>query len=164
MLIATLLLAAQAAPPPCAGPEYRALDFWVGEWDLSFDSGGGKIASAVNRVTRDEFGDCVIAEHFEQADIGFVGASHSSWDRARKQWVQTWVDNGGGYITLAGGPVAGRPYTFELRTLEPRGPQRKHYRMIWQDVTADSLTWRWQQLQDDGSYTDSWVLRYKRRK
>ena len=27
----------------------------------------------------------------------------------KKKWVQTWVDNGGGYITLAGGPVEGQP-------------------------------------------------------
>ena len=35
--------------------------------------------------------------------------------------------------------------------------------MIWQDVTPDALVWRWQQRQDDGSYTDAWVINYKRR-
>jgi hypothetical protein len=36
--------------------------------------------------------------------------------------------------------------------------------MIWQDVTPDSLTWRWQQRQPDGTYVDAWVIDYKRRK
>lgn len=170
-----LLLAAQTAPaapavlaappaPPCTSAEYRAMDFWVGDWELSFARPDGTRGRAVNRITKDEYGACVIAEHFEQSDIGFTGASWSSYDRLKDKWVQTWVDNQGGYITLAGGPVEGQDHVFQLDTVEPRGPARKHFRMIWQNVTADSLTWRWQQRQDDGSYTDSWVIDYKRRK
>jgi Protein of unknown function (DUF1579) len=166
--LTSVLLAVASAPPTppapaCSNPEYRAMDFWVGDWDLTFDAGDGRVGRASNRITRDEFGDCVISEHFEQPDTGLVGASHSTYDRSRKQWVQTWVDNGGGYITLVGGPVEGQPHSFELRTIEPRGAARKHFRMIWQDVKANSLTWRWQQLQEDGGYVDSWVLHYRRR-
>ncbi|HEX8621201.1 MAG TPA: DUF1579 family protein [Allosphingosinicella sp.] len=164
MLVALALAAAAPAPPPCSTPEYRQLDFWVGDWDGEFDLPGGKTGRATNRITRNEYGDCVIAEHFDQPDTGFVGASFSTWDRHRKKWVQTWVDSGGGYITLAGGPVEGQAWSFELVTLEPRGPQQVHSRMIWQDVKPESFTWRWQARQADGSYTDSWVIRYKRRK
>lgn len=169
MLVALALAAAQTGPappppPPCSGPEYRQLDFWVGEWDAEFALPGGKTGRAVNRITRNEFGDCVIAEHFQQPDISYAGASHSMYDPARKKWVQTWVDSGGAYITLIGGPVEGRPYSFELVTVEPKGPKQIHSRMIWQDVKPDSFTWRWQARQGDGSWADSWVIDYKRRK
>jgi len=172
MLIALALAAAAPAapaappppPPPCSTPEYRQLDFWVGEWDAEFALADGKTGHAVNRITKDEFGSCVIAEHFVQADIGYVGASHSTWDPYRKKWVQTWVDNGGGYITLAGGPVEGQPWSFELVTVDPRGPRQVHSRMIWQDVKADSFTWCWQGQKADGTWADSWVIRYKRRR
>jgi hypothetical protein len=150
-------------PPPCSGPEYRALDFWVGDWDGEFDAGNGRTGHAVNRITRDEFGACVIAEHFSQPD-GTLGASFSTWDRLKKKWVQTWVDNSGGYITLIGGPAEGQPYRFRLDTVDPRGPAAVSFRMIWQDVKPDSFTWRWQQRQADGSYSDAWVIRYTRRK
>jgi hypothetical protein len=169
-ILLSLLLAQQPAPPapirpaPCSTPEHRALDFWVGEWDLSFDAGGGKTGRATNSITNNEFGACVVTEAFQQPDIQFFGASLSSYDPIGKRWLQTWVDNGGGHIMLAGGPVENQPWRFELKTLEPRGPARKHYRMIWQDVTRDSLVWRWQQLQEDGSYVDAWVLNYQRRK
>jgi hypothetical protein len=118
MLIA-LALAASAAlaappPPPCSTPEYRALDFWVGDWDAEFALPGGQTGHAVNRITKDEFGTCVISEHFDQAATNYVGASHSTWDPARKKWVQTWVDNGGAYITLVGGPVEGSPTASSL--------------------------------------------------
>lgn len=168
-MLAALAVAA-AAPvtptplPSCSTAEYRELDFWVRDWDAGFALPGGKTGHAVNRITRDEYGDCVIAEHFGQADIGYVGASHSTWDPSRKKWVRTWVDNGSGYIALAGGPVAGRPWSFELVTVEPGGPKQVHSRMIWQDVKPDSFTWRWQARQADGAYADSWVIRYKRRK
>ena len=168
MLIALALAAAAPAPAPppqpCSGPEYRQLDFWVGEWDAEFDLPGGKTGHATNRITRDEYGDCVIAEHFSQPDIGYAGASFSTYDRLKKTWVQTRVDNGGAYILLAGGPVAGHPYSFELVTVEPQGPKQTVSRMIWQDVKPDSFTWRWQARKPDGSWADSWVIRYRRRK
>jgi hypothetical protein len=171
MLIALALAAAAPATPPppppppaCSTAEYRQLDFWVGDWDAEFALPGGQTGRAVNRITRDEYGDCVIAEHFEQADIGYVGASHSMYDPARKKWVQTWVDNGGAYITLIGGPVEGREHSFELVTVDPKGPKQVHSRMIWQEVKPDSFTWRWQGQTADGSWADSWVIRYTRRK
>ena len=163
--VQTAPAAAPVAPTQaCSGAEYRALDFWVGEWELSFEKADGTPGRAVNRITRDEFGSCVISERFEQADIGYTGASYSTYDKPLGQWVQTWVDNSGAYITLAGGPVEGKPYRFELKSLERRGPMKAWFRMIWEDVKADSLTWRWQQQQPDGSWKDSWVIRYQRRK
>jgi hypothetical protein len=169
MLIALAAAAAAPAtppppPPPCSTAEYRQLDFWVGEWNAEFALPGGKTGHAVNRITRDEYGDCVIAEHFEQKDIAYLGASFSMYDPAKKKWLQTWVDNGGAYISLIGGPVEGRPYSFELVTTEPKGPKKVYSRMIWQDVKPDSFTWRWQAKQSDGSWADSWVINYTRRK
>lgn len=167
-MLAALALALTAPatprPPSCSPAEYRQLDFWVGEWDGEFALPGGKTGRAVNRITRDEFGDCVIAEHFEQADIGYAGASHSTYDPLKKKWVQTWVDSSGAYITLIGGPAVGQPYSFELVTTEPKGPKQTWSRMIWQDVKPDSFTWRWQARQADGSWADSWVIKYMRRK
>jgi hypothetical protein len=151
------------AAPTCDAPEFRALDFWAGDWDLDFDASPGVLGHASNHITRDEYGGCVIAEHFEQAATHYRGGSYSIYDRAAHVWRQTWVDNQGGVFTLVGGPVTGQPYVFELRTTDRVGPGHQLMRMIWQDVTPDRLTWRWQAQQADGAWKDSWVLRYKRR-
>jgi hypothetical protein len=151
------------APMPCLSPQYRQMDFWVGDWELSFRKADGTTGRATNRITRDEYGPCVIVEHFEQADINYVGTSLSTYDLLKGQWVQTWVDSRGGYITLAGGAVEGKKHRFQLDTIEPRGPRQQRFRMIWDDVKANSLTWRWQKLQPDGSYADAWVIHYKRK-
>ncbi len=154
---------APGAAPTCDAPEFRALDFWAGDWDLDFDAAPGVLGHATNHITRDEYGPCVIAEHFEQAATHYRGGSYSIYDRGEGVWRQTWVDNQGGVFTLVGGPVRGQPYVFELRTTEPVGPKKQIMRMIWQDVTPGRLVWRWQAQQPDGSWQDSWVLRYKRR-
>lgn len=161
-----------AQRPPCSAPMFEQLDFWVGEWDLEFDQADGTIGRASNRITRDEFGLCAVVEHFVQPGGGpgggdYLGSSYSTYDRLTGKWRQMWVDNGGGMFVLTGGPVEGQPYIFELVTTEPRGDDQHEprlARMIWEQVTADSLVWRWQGRNADGTWSDLWVLRYKRRK
>jgi hypothetical protein len=155
---------ATPAPPPCSSPEYRQMDFWVGDWDIRFNAGNGQTGKASNHVTRDEYGSCVISEHFAVPAIGSLGGSYSIYDGRRKVWRQTWVDNSGSVFVLEGGPVTGKPYVFELRTLEKLGTDKAIRRMIWEKVTPDSLTWRWQAENPDGAWRDLWVLDYVRRK
>ena len=156
-------VAAQEPPAPCSTAEYRQLDFWVGEWDLAYDQPDGTAGTATNLITNDRYGPCVVVEEFAMPD-GYRGTSYSIYDRDKRQWRQMWVDNRGATFTLVGGPVEGQPHSFELRTLEPTGPERLMRRMIWQDVTDDALVWRWQSLRPDGSWRDDWVLRYARRR
>ncbi len=156
------------SPPPCSTPQHRQLDFWVGDWDLEYRNGTGAIVHARNRITRDEYGECVIAEHFRLPGGGagggdYIGASHSMFDPQIGRWRQMWVENGGATVTLVGGPVTGQAHSFELLTTEPRGPTPRMMRMIWQDVTPAGLTWRWQAQQADGSWQDVWAIRYRRR-
>lgn len=153
--------AAQQPPAPCSGPEYRRLDFWVGTWDLSWTRQDGKPGKGRNVITR-TFDGCVIEERFTDLDgpVPFSGASFSMYHALAKSWRQTWVDNAGGYIPLKGGPSA---EGFQFRIDDPA--QKRVMRMIWKNVTADSLDWHWQQSQDDGkTWEDRWVIHYERAK
>jgi len=154
--------------PACSTPEYRQLDFWVGEWDAEFTNPDGSIGRGRNRITRDEYGDCVIAEYFRQPGGNpgggdFLGTSYSIYDRLTRSWRQMWVDNQGSMFDLRGGPVSGQRHSFELVNVEPRGNPPRSMRMIWADVTPDSFVWRWQAQQPDGGWSDQWVIRYRRR-
>jgi len=61
---------ATATPPPgCGTPANRQLDFWVGDWELTYDAGGGQTGHATNHITRDEYGDCVIAQRATIASV-----------------------------------------------------------------------------------------------
>lgn len=158
---------ANAAPAaPCSGAEFRQLDFWVGDWDLSWTNADGSIGTGRNQISRDEYGDCVIYERFssEQAQ----GMSVSTYFAPAGLWRQTWVDNTGGYFALTGGAVNDNNVAFELRNTR-LSDEELQLRMIWENVTGDSLTWRWQSLApeadpDSAEWVDRWVIHYQRRK
>jgi hypothetical protein len=166
-LIAACLMTSAAAqtPPakPCSGPEFRTLDFWVGDWVAEWTNPDGTKGTGTNRVTRDEFGDCAIVEHFKADDGSLTGGSMSIYVPKLQRWRQTWVDDQGGYFDLEGGPQTGQDHVFYFQTL-PLLPTAARQRMIWQEVRPDSFTWRWQKRADDKApWTDSWVIRYRRR-
>ncbi len=65
LALSTLALSLLAAPafgdtvsPNCAGDKFRQLDFWVGDWDLSWQGNTG-----VNHIKK-SFESCVIEENF----------------------------------------------------------------------------------------------------
>ncbi len=90
---------------PCAGPEFRQFDFWLGDWDTYEIADTTKVV-ARNRVTS-ILGGCVLREAYEQND-GLVGESYSLWDEARGVWHQSWVTNRGTLLLLDGRLDGGR--------------------------------------------------------
>jgi hypothetical protein len=101
-LAAALLLAAPACAqtppsPPCTGPEYRAFDFWVGEWIVSDLQG---VKQGDNSVTKEE-GGCLILERWKAAGGG-TGQSYNFYDPGSKKWRQLWV-SGSSVIDYSGG-------------------------------------------------------------
>ncbi len=150
-------------PPPCSADEYRQLDFWVGEWDLWYSQGKDKPkGTAHNSITKGDFGNCVITEHFTMS--GFNGTSISTYHNRIGQWRQTWVDDKGGYFDLVGGPAEkGAGYDFGLELVHPEGIKVPYLRMIWQIEDKDHLVWRWQNhKKGETEWQDSWVLHYVR--
>ena len=151
---------AQTAPAPCSSPPSHQLDFWLGEWDLTWEGGSG-----TNSITR-RLGDCVIQEEFagDLPSGRFEGHSVSVYDGRRGEWRQTWVDSQGGYLLFTGGldddgimRLYGEP-----RTLADGRVQ--HTRMSWVDVDDDSLDWHWERSFDDGQTWEMvWLIHYERR-
>jgi hypothetical protein len=147
-------------PTPCSTEEYRQLDFWVGEWALEWDNPDGSKGAGTNNITKSAYGSCVISEHF--SGQGLNGLSVSTYHAPVGKWRQTWVDDQGGYFALVGGPVTGEEHSFEVVNTR-LSDQAPHLRMIWQDVTENTLTWRWQQRATEADdWQDSWLIRYTR--
>jgi hypothetical protein len=150
----------QAAPAsPCAGAEFKQMDFWLGDWDVHWDAmPGAPAGEGSNQITR-TYGGCVTEEHFQGGPL--KGHSVSTYFVGTKNWRQTWVDNQGGYIDLEGGPdTAGN---FVLTTVARPGSTRAN-RMVFTDIKRNSLVWRWQATQDGKTWADSWVITYTRKK
>lgn len=125
---------APPSPPDCSNEEYRALDFWVGEWDV-YPAGGDKLVahSKVEKL----YNGCAIRENWKPLS-GNDGGSLSGYDPAKKAWHQTWIGSSPGPVFFDGGPVDG---TMVLTGAWPgSGPNGE-----------DGLTRMSYTLQDDGS-------------
>jgi hypothetical protein len=110
-LVVPLLLAgcaAAQAAAPCEGPEYRALDFWVGEWDVTGAKQPPGTPAGKSRIERVE-GGCAVQETYETAR-GYSGRSLNIYDRERKRWEQFYVDNGGSLHHYVGQARDGNVY------------------------------------------------------
>lgn len=151
-----------ATPPPCAAPEFQQMDFWLGTWDARWEASAGTPAGeGVNVITR-EYGGCVIQEAFDGGPStgNLIGHSVSTYFAPMQKWRQTWVDNQGGYFALVGGPEGD---DFILVSHRPRDNMPMQ-RMVFEDITHQAFTWRWQSTADGGAtWADQWVIRYTRR-
>jgi hypothetical protein len=75
-------------------PEYRLLDFWVGEWDVRV----GAALDGHDRISRVLAG-CALTEEWSDAD-GSKGFSLFYYVPGSAQWRQVWVTD---YASRAGG-------------------------------------------------------------
>lgn len=145
---------------PCSDSAFRQLDFWVGAWDLSWSLPDGGTGTGRNVITNDAYGACVVTERFSMP--GFTGMSVSTFHVPSGRWRQTWVDDQGGYYALTGGATPGTGHVFEF-VADATADAPQQLRMIWQDVTADAMIWRWQSRASNAApWADQWVINYRR--
>jgi uncharacterized damage-inducible protein DinB len=164
--IAGAALAAIAALPaaapaqgssPCASPEHRQFDFWLGDWDV-VDSAGAP--QGRNTVTREQNG-CAIQEHWTGAD-GSTGTSLNTYLSAEKRWHQTWIDGQGGVLLLDGTFKDGA-MVLEGRSAGPRGGVVIN-RIAWTPLDASRVRQIWTASRDEGkTWTTVFDGIYKRR-
>jgi len=95
----------QAMTEPCRDaehhPEYRQLDFWVGDWEV-FD-GVQKVGdSSVQLILK----DCVVLENWTDL-TGSQGKSFNKYNPNSKKWEQFWVEDNGATNYFYGSLVDG---------------------------------------------------------
>ena len=144
------------APPACSNSNYRAFDFWIGEWNVH--GADGKLAGT-NSITR-EIGGCVLHERYV-TDRGYTGESFNVYDAPRGVWHQTWVDSGGLLLVLEGGVQDG---TMVLRgqTVGSDGKVTKH-RITWAPNADGSVRQVWESTGPGGESAVAFDGRYTRR-
>lgn len=162
LMLAVPLAQAQSPPAPCRSAEFAQFDFWLGEWTVRWTDKDGAERSGSNRI-RKTLDGCVILEEFDgRPGTPLVGTSVSTYVPRADKWKQTWVDNQGGYLDFEGEFRDGR---MTLSRRAPLAGDGVMQRMVFSDITADSLTWEWQGSKDNGaSWTTNWRLRYTRRR
>lgn len=108
--------AAPAPPPPqvpaidCSDADHRALNFWLGDWDVSTRAGVVVATSTISSLAD----GCAIEENFHQTvgpggvATSYRGASYSVFDAGGGgRWRQFYVDSVGSVTVFEGGIVDG---------------------------------------------------------
>ena len=146
---------------PCSAPEAAMLDFWVGQWDLEWTNAEGKTEKGTNTIAK-ILGSCVYEENFTTSDGTFQGKSVSVFDSRNLIWKQTWVDNTGSYMDFTGGKY-GDSVFFSRKVIDKKGTEHIQ-RMVFYDISANSLLWSWESSSDEGkSWNLLWKISYKRK-
>lgn len=133
------------AAPACEAAEYRAFDFWLGEWQVRTPD--GKLAG-VNRITR-EYDGCVLHERYQTVH-GYSGESLNIYDAGRKVWHQTWVDSSGTLLLLEGGLRTGN-MILEGQTVGTDTLVTKH-RITWTPNANGSVRQLWESTDAKGEW------------
>ena len=150
------------SPDPCAAPEQKEFDFWVGEWDLTWPGQNkGDVGHGTNSIKRIMDG-CVVQENFSGGEsMHMRGTSVSTFDLKSRHWKQTWVDNEGGYLDFVGDFKDGQMI---LQREGMRNGKKIFQRMVWKNITPNEFDWSWEASQDGGNtWQVNWPIHYKRR-
>ena len=109
--------ARSAATPPqlptCDAAQYRAFDFWIGDWDAFRRQTPTRLAGRSPRSAAEDSG-CVITEHWTSARGPYTGQSINIYDRVTGQWNQFYSDSTGEVTRFAGNPENG-----SMRLVDP---------------------------------------------
>lgn len=148
----------QPDPVPCDSAGHAQFDFWLGDWDVHWTYSNGRSGVGKNQVVR-EFAGCVVTERYQDITTGFSGTSLLGYNTKNGMWTQTWLDNQGDTFTAVGKRTGGK-ITLDLHRPEGVGPL---LRVVFEDFTPNSLTWRFQGRATTGAaWSDFMVSRYRR--
>jgi hypothetical protein len=144
----TPAVAAGPTSKPCASPEHRRFDFWIGEWRVVNSDG---TPAGTNRI-ESILGGCALQENWAGKG-GMKGRSLNSYDARTGRWHQTWVDDRGDLLLLEGGWRDGKMI---LEGTRPgKRDQTERNRICWARRDGDRVRQLWEVSVDGGK---SWKV------
>jgi len=139
-------------------------DFWIGNWDLTWESssGDGIGENVIIKILENK----VIQENFKVLNDpniqGFIGKSWSVYNQNNGIWYQTWVDNQGAYLDFIG-EIDGENRIFKRSITKADGSVILQ-RMVFSNISENSFIWDWENSTDGGkTWNLQWRINYKRK-
>jgi hypothetical protein len=149
---------------PCVyQPEYRALDFWLGEWDVRPRGAPESAPASRSRIELIE-DQCVVYESYTNP-AGYSGRSFNAFQPDTKRWEQFWVDNTGARHHYVGQARDGNVY-YEAEGVRAGGPSSPpgKARMTFFNQGKDEVRQLGEQSTDGGkTWSVTYDLIYRRR-
>ncbi|GLX78438.1 hypothetical protein tinsulaeT_17780 [Thalassotalea insulae] len=131
-----LTVSSQAAINNCSDKNYRAFDFWLGQWQVTTTKDNIVRTSKISQIND----GCTILEEYSTPS-GYTGKSFNIYDKNSGKWHQTWTDNSGLLLILTGNRVANQMIL--SGSLEQNG-ETVMQRIIWTANKDGSVRQHWQ--------------------
>ena len=134
-----------AAAKPCQSSEHRQFDFWVGHWEV-FGPAGKKVGENTIELIAD---GCALLEQWT-GNGGVTGKSLNIYDVVDRRWHQTWVDNSGTLLILAG-QLVDRSMVMSMSGPSPTDAKATVLqRITWTPASDGSVRQLWELSSDAG--------------
>lgn len=153
------------AQKPCAQPEYRQFDFWLGNWE-AFTPKGQKAGDSKISLLLDS---CTILEEWTSATVqrGFrySGKSFNMYNAPYKRWQQYYVDNTGAIAEYVNGHFENGKMILQTNNNKISDTSWKILKMTFYNLGPDKVRQHGESSADGGT---TWVtdfdLEYRRKK
>ena len=139
---------AAADPPPCAAnPENRRMDYWLGDWAVSYPGMSGTSTSKVHLA----LDQCMIIESWDNGR-GHRGENMFAYSADDKSWHGMFADNQGRVHVFVNGTVASGSAEYSGPSRGPNGETvlnririvevaPGHVRQTWDKSSDNGATW-----------------------
>jgi hypothetical protein len=128
---------AGAAPNRCAGPAYRAFDFFLGSWVARHLDGKDFGAAVVTKV----LGECALRVDWHGGK--YDGTSYNMWVADEKRWQKSWFDDMGNTEIVTGHASPG--------LLVYEGTARERQREEWRRISDREVRQTYRISRDSGT-------------
>ncbi len=150
---------------PCSAPVYRQFDFWIGEWEVYAQNGKKAGDSKISLV----LDSCIILEEWTSAStsqgLRYAGKSFNTWNRASRQWQQTWVDNAGSTTEYLKGKYGDKKMIFQTNPFPFINDTIAVRRLTFYDLGSDKVRQHGEISKDnEKTWVTEYDLEYRRRK
>jgi len=151
--------AQDAKSKPCSAPEAAQMNFWLGDWVITYPDG-----SHAYSVVEKELDGCLVHERFRDEGKNYTSETWNVYNTNIHKWQQTRVDNQGAYLQMAGRPDGVNMTLYAKPHMNLDG-SNVIMRVEFSNIQANSFEWRWEQSRDNGN---SWAvtiqMHYERKK
>ena len=159
LALAAINAPAEAQQPPqptCDAAEYRQVDFWFGEWEVTVQ---GRPAGQSVISSREK--GCLVHEQWTSAGGG-TGESMNFYDRSDGKWHQVWVASNGSVLRLSG-VLENGSLAYASEGKRPDGTKVLH-RLVFTPNADGTVRQHWTTSTDDGkTWNDAFDGLYRKR-
>jgi hypothetical protein len=114
----------QQAPSCKDRPEFRQLDFWLGDWEV-FNKDQKLSDTRVEHILN----GCALAETWQPVEAGHAGRGLSTYDPLTQKWEYFWVaDNA--YMSHWTGVLIGNEMRFDAEQIKDGVTKLRHWSLI----------------------------------